>query len=351
MTTATPQKYLRNVWYVAGFADEINDEHPVLSRRLLDEPIVFLRDAAGALHALQDRCPHRFAPLSQGVVRDGVIECPYHGLRFGMDGRCVSNPHGDGTVPKAAKVPAYRTLERHGLIWWWPGDPALADESLIPDVGFAANSPEHSAFRGYLPTACDYQLVVDNILDLTHADYRHAGGLGSGAITRVQPEVEDLGERSVAIRWLSSGDFAPGVFDAYLRQQGQRTDQWTEVVWTAPAVMALRVGATLQGEPREEGFEAMALHTATPESEGRCHYWYWATRNRAIDPQTNEALDRFSRMTFEGQDKPMLEAQQQRIGNVDFWSLKPVLLPGDAGAVRARRKIDQLTLKDAPSAA
>jgi vanillate O-demethylase monooxygenase subunit len=339
--------YLRNTWYMAGFADELSAEQPLLSRRLLDEPVVFFRDAAGALHALHDRCPHRFAPLSLGSLRDDTLECAYHGLRFGTDGRCAFNPHGDGATPKAAQVRTYPVCERHGVIWWWAGEAAAADPTLIPDVGFAAESPEHSQIRGYLPSACDYQLVSDNILDLTHADYLHAGGLGSGAITRVQPEVEDLGERGVAIRWLSYGDVAPQAFEVHLREQGRPTDQWTEVIWAAPAVMALRVGATLEGEPREAGVEARTLHAATPESPGRCHYWYWGTRNRGIDPHANEAIGRFVRFAFEQQDKPMLEAQQSRLAGADFWALKPVLLPGDAGAVRARRKLSQLMAQEA----
>ncbi|MNY74428.1 hypothetical protein D3C86_2134610 [compost metagenome] len=42
----------------------------------------------------------------------------------------------------------------------------------------------------------------------------------------------------------------------------------------------------------------------------------------------------------------MLEAQQISMGEADFWSLKPVLLPGDAAAVRARRALDKLILEE-----
>jgi len=59
------------------------------------------------------------APLSAGKVCDGgrSIERPYHGLRFGADGACLHNPHGDGRIPKAAAVPARAVRERDRLVW------------------------------------------------------------------------------------------------------------------------------------------------------------------------------------------------------------------------------------------
>jgi phenylpropionate dioxygenase-like ring-hydroxylating dioxygenase large terminal subunit len=340
--------YLRHAWYVAGFADELAPDR-LLARTLLDEPIVFFRQSDGRVAALQDRCPHRFAPLSAGTLCDGgaALQCPYHGLRFDAAGACVHNPHGSGVIPKAARVKPWAAAERDGLIWWWAGDGADADESLIPDLSAVTGAPEHATIRGYLPTACDYRLVADNILDLTHADFLHAGSLGSGAITRAQAEVTDLGERSVRIAWLSSGDQAPPAFDQHLREQGRPSDQWTEVTWTAPCVMQLHVGATLQGEPRERGVDTCNLHLATPETAGRTHYWYWSTRNFAISAEANAAIRPLIEFAFSQQDKPMLEAQQRRIGDAEFWSLKPVLLAGDAGAVRARRKLDALIAAEA----
>lgn len=334
--------YLRQAWYVAGFSEEV-PAGSVLARTLLDEPVVFFRAADGQVKALADRCPHRFAPLSTGKLQeDGSIECPYHGLRFGASGHCVHNPHGDGSVPKAAAVRAYAVQERDGLVWWWAGEAERADATLLPDYSFAPKAHVDATVKGYLPTECDYQLLVDNILDLTHADYLHAGLLGSGATTRTTPQLTDHGDRSLTIAWISSGDLAPKAFDQDLRVQGQPTDQWTEVTWTAPSMMLLHVGATLQGEPREAGADSLNLHLTTPETAGRCHYWFWTTRTMAISPQANEVIGGMIRRAFSQEDKPMLEAQQQRMGKADFWSLKPVLLPSDVGAVRARRKLDAL---------
>lgn len=335
-------KYLRDAWYVAGLADELQPGQ-LLARTLLEEPVVFFRRVDGTLAALFDRCPHRFAPLSQGKLCDGaVLQCAYHGLRFNDQGACVHNPHGDGSIPKAASVKAYAVCERDGLLWWWAGDVEKADKSLIPDYSQVASATADATIKGYMPTQCHYQLLVDNILDLTHVDFLHAGFLGSGAITRTKPEVTEIPERSVKVSWQSSGDLAPHAFDMYLREQGRPTDQWTEVTWTAPSNMLLAAGATLLGETREQGSDSLNLHLTTPESDDRCHYWYWTTRTFAINAEANAEIAKFVQHTFVQQDKPMLEAQQSRIGGAGFWSLKPLLLHGDAAAVRVRRKLDAL---------
>jgi phenylpropionate dioxygenase-like ring-hydroxylating dioxygenase large terminal subunit len=332
---------LRNCWYVAGFAEEL-PEGGLLARTLLEQPIVFFRSADGGVAALADRCSHRFAPLSQGKLCEGVVQCPYHGLRFDAEGRCVQNPHGNGAIPNAAAVRSFVARERHGLLWWWAGEAARADDSLIPDYSAVTGAHPDATIRGYLPTACHYQLLVDNILDLTHADFLHAGTLGSGALTRSSAQVTEISARSAKVSWLSSGDLAPPAFDAHLREQGRPTDQWTEVTWVAPANMLLQVGATLMGESRERGVDSLNLHLATPETAMRTHYWYWSSRNFAISAEANAAIRPMVEFAFAQQDKPILEAQQRNLGSVEFWAAGPVLLTTDAGAVRVRRKLDAL---------
>ena len=335
--------YLRNAWYLAAFAEELVPGR-MLARTLLGEPLIFFRRPDGSVASLFDRCPHRFAPLSAGKLCDGgeSVACGYHGLRFDAQGACLHNPHSKGSIPKAARVKSYIAREIDSMIWWWAGEPDAADASLIPDCSEFMAVSRDATVRGYLPTACHYQLLVDNILDLTHADYLHADSLGSGALSRCRPEVEELSDRSVRVTWISNGDYAPPAFDSQLRRQGQVTDQWTEVTWFAPSLMHLRVGATLQGEPRENGVQAMTWHIATPETAERTHYWYWSIRNFAISPEANATIGPLIEYAFSQQDKPMLEAQQRRTGGCDFWSLRPVLLPCDAAAARVRRKLDAM---------
>ena len=122
--------FIENTWYVAALASEV-PASTALARRLLDRALVVFRDERGEPAVLDDRCPHRFAPLSRGQLAHGVITCRYHGLRFAADGRCVGNPHGDGRIPAGAHVRRYPSIERYGAIWFWPGEPARAGKRRL----------------------------------------------------------------------------------------------------------------------------------------------------------------------------------------------------------------------------
>src|SRR5688500_17952701 len=117
--------YIRNAWYVAALPTELSDG--LLARVILGDPLVLYRQLDGQAAALLDLCPHRFAPLSMGIIKDGNVQCPYHGLEFNGEGRCVLNPHGNGARPASLNVQAYPVVERDDLVWLWPGDPALAN--------------------------------------------------------------------------------------------------------------------------------------------------------------------------------------------------------------------------------
>lgn len=120
--------FLRNAWYVAAWASEI--ERKLFHRTLLGVPVVMYRREDGAVTAMHDRCPHRFVPLHLGRLVGDNVECGYHGLQFDCGGQCVANPF-DGRPPRAAKVRTFPVVERHGIVWIWPGD-AAPDESRIP---------------------------------------------------------------------------------------------------------------------------------------------------------------------------------------------------------------------------
>lgn len=102
-------------WHMVGRLEELPTDQ-LIPRTVAATNIVLLR-TGDVVTALRDRCPHRFAPLSLGKVVNGLVQCPYHGLRFGLDGKCVFNPHGDGTIPNTAKVGAYEVEERDGSLF------------------------------------------------------------------------------------------------------------------------------------------------------------------------------------------------------------------------------------------
>ena len=80
----------RGRWHPLTASRNVSGTPVALDR--MGERIVLWREAAGAIHAQEDRCPHRGARLSQGRVRENAIVCPYHGISIDGDGRIVSVP-------------------------------------------------------------------------------------------------------------------------------------------------------------------------------------------------------------------------------------------------------------------
>ncbi|KTB79603.1 vanillate monooxygenase [Pseudomonas syringae pv. syringae PD2774] len=334
-------KFLKNVWYVAAWAKELESD-TLLTRTILNEPVLFYRLENGSVAAIGNRCPHRFAPLSLGTKCGNSIRCAYHGLEFDNTGACVHNPHGNGKIP-ATRVKTYPVVERHLAIWIWMGEPHLADEALIPDYSFLADAKLTARNTGYLHSKCNYQLLCDNIMDLSHVDFLHPTTLGGGALSGTRATVKECENHQVLINWEAKGKTAPPVFAAQLSEPQAPADVWASVLWSAPSMMRLDTGATAAGTPQQDGAVSSNLHMMTPESEQTSHYFFANTRSfREDDAAFNQYVEKLILDIFTNEDKPMVESQQLQMGNAEFWSLKPLLLAGDAGAVRARRVLDLL---------
>jgi len=136
--------FLKDSWYVAAWSHEI-DDGKLLGRTILGEPVLLYRGEAGHVVAMHDRCCHRGAPLSMGRREGDAVRCLYHGLKFSPSGQCVEIPGQDRIPPKAC-VRVFKVVERSSWIWIWMGDPARADESLIPDI-----TPGAGLFRARRP--------------------------------------------------------------------------------------------------------------------------------------------------------------------------------------------------------
>ncbi|WP_342245156.1 aromatic ring-hydroxylating dioxygenase subunit alpha [Pseudomonas sp. OTU5201] len=335
--------FLNNAWYVAAWDDEVKPGE-LFARTLLNESVLFFRDKAGKVQAIHNRCPHRFAPLSMGKLCGSHVQCAYHGLEFDGSGACIRNPHGEGAIPRAAKVRSYPVAEKYSVIWIWMGDAVAADEALIPDFGCMDPSRAYVAKR-YLHARANYVLESDNILDLSHIQYLHPGTLGSSDVSRAITRVEQQGDTVWSYRQTVAEIMPDFLYAAMGIPHGTSVDRWIDVRWDAPANMLLIAGAVPTGRPRAEGRETPLPHLFTPETETTTHYWFsfpipreMGELGEQIAEQQVSALN----LPFSTEDLPMLEAQQRMIGDADFWSLKPILLPGDAAAVRARRVLDKL---------
>jgi nitrite reductase/ring-hydroxylating ferredoxin subunit len=107
------------LWWTLARSEEVTDKKP-LAVDLGDQPVVLWRDKQGIARALEDRCPHRRAPLSLGCIRDnGWIQCGYHGWSYeGDTGRLkeIPNMKDDQRFPPVYKATPFAVEESGGLV-------------------------------------------------------------------------------------------------------------------------------------------------------------------------------------------------------------------------------------------
>lgn len=323
--------YVRNLWYMAAWDHEV-PESGLLARTLLDQRWVIARLSEGGYAMLADRCPHRFVPLSKGRIEGDVIHCPYHGLGFAADGACVHNPF-PAPPPAHARVAALPVVHSHHGIWFWPGDPDKADPALIPDFAFVERP---GMARSRLVIGANYELLTDNLMDLTHAEFLHVKSFGvNGAIFHGRQSVIQDESGAIWNNWDMDGS-EPPQWAAPMVGEGARVDQWLHMRWHAPASMMLAIGMTRAGSERRDFVVPPMVnpHIVTPETQASSHYFY--------DHEDTPEAAALARQVFVEEDEPMLEAAQAALGDTDFWEARPAILETDAGAIRARRRLMQL---------
>lgn len=337
------EHYLRNCWYMAGWADEIGEAG--LARRLLGRPIFLYRLADGSITALLDRCPHRFAPLSKGTRDGDRVVCGYHGLTFAADGVCVHNPFSD-RIPAGAAIPVYTAVERDGIAWLWGGERDAADLALIPDFSFIPDTPHSRTVHGYTLVEANYEYGTDNLLDLSHIEFVHKGTFaGQGVIFAGEHSVSAEGETLHSNWWMPN--IAPPQVAQGAFPPEAKVDHWLDMRWNAPASMRLHVGVAPHGAGREAGFEVPQAHILTPQDEHSSHYFWSSTRNSDLDSvEVDQGLRALFGAAFDLEDKPIIEAAYGNVRGKDFWAEKPLSLGIDKGGTRARRLLESMIARE-----
>ena len=163
-------------WYPVCWSDELKPGKP-LARRFAGDPIVLYRGADGRPYALEDRCAHRQVPLSLGVIDGDHIKCHYHGWAYDQTGRCIDVPYlGKERWPNGG-VRGYPAREVDGLVFVFPGDPALAEARLPKTLGAAARK-DYKTRRLNREVACHYTFMHENLFDMNH-QFMHRKQMGS----------------------------------------------------------------------------------------------------------------------------------------------------------------------------
>jgi vanillate O-demethylase monooxygenase subunit len=334
--------FIRNIWYAAAWASEVTDAP--YHAQIAGDHILLYRNSAGQIVALSDTCPHRFAPLHLGKIVGDAIECPYHGLRFDATGRCTHNPFNPNVKLSAAKIAAYPVVEQDRFVWIWIGDAEQADKALIPPLPWLRDT-ENYCFTSdrIMDQPLSYELILNNLMDLTHGQFLHPTTLGNEALAEGSAKTWLDGNRVISHRWNPDGS-APTLFTiSGVVEPHERVDYWNEMQWDAPGVYYLEVGVTPTGRPREEGAFLGSIHMLTPVDANRTIYRYIIFRTFAPDNvEITKSLEDLAEYAFRQEDEPMIVAVQERMAGRSFWDLSPLTLKTDQAAILVRRAIDRL---------
>jgi vanillate O-demethylase monooxygenase subunit len=225
------------------------------------------------------------------------------------------------------------------------GDPAKADATRVPDL-FWMTHPDWAISEGYHHVKGNYQLLNDNLLDLSHETFVHAHTIGNGAVADSPLTVSQDGENVIrAHRDMLNCDPPP----FYVKAAGftGRIDRWHTTIFTPPAFNIIENGSMPAGSDKEEARrkgltrERRVINLITPETETSSHYFWAIARCYALeDADLTEYIRVEVARTFD-EDKLILEAQQARLRGAHFDTF-PVTLRADAGAVQARRMMARL---------
>jgi vanillate O-demethylase monooxygenase subunit len=332
----------KNAWYVACMPHEI-DEKP-LGRKVCGESIVFYRAAEGKVAALEDFCPHRGAPLSLGYVSDGKLVCGYHGLEMGCEGKTIAMP--GQRVGGFPCIRSYPVVERYGFVWIWPGDAAKADSATIQHMDWYDN-PEWAYGGGLFHIACDYRLMIDNLMDLTHETYVHSTSIGQKEIDEVPCKTTIDGDIVVTSRFMT-GIEAPPFWKMALRGNNLAddvlVDRWQICRFTPPSSVNIEVGVAHMGHggydaPNDKKAYSVVIDFITPETETSIHYFWGMARKFNPKDKALTATIREGQGKIFTEDLEMLERQQKNL--LAHPTRNMLKLNIDAGGVQSRKVLER----------
>ena len=333
--------FLKNSWYVAGWSKDYQKE--LRAQMLLGERIVFYRRLDGNPVALEDACPHRKLPLSQGLLQENRVVCGYHGLTFDCTGACVEAPTQRGNIPKRAVVKSYPVVDRYRLLWIWMGDPKKANPDDIFEIENFDNPEWGYTDGGVLPIECNYLWVVDNLLDPSHVAWVHVTSF-AGSGTDDQPlDLEKTENGVIVSRWIY--DQPPSPYYKDLVKFEGNCDRKQHYEMCIPGIALNKSVYTPPGtggpnKPEvDKTYVNISYNFMTPVDERNTMYIWFQHRNTDPDDKSiSEKMNAGARVAFL-EDKDILEAVQIGIEDMDTPNIDLGL---DAGAKLFRLKLQRL---------
>jgi vanillate monooxygenase len=268
---------------------------------------------------------------------------------MGCDGKTVSMP--GQRVGGFPSIRSYPAVERYGFVWVWPGEKSLADPATIHELHWADN-PEWAYGGGMYHIQCDYRLMIDNLMDLTHETYVHMGSIGQKEIDEAPVSTRTVDDEVITSRFMD-GVMAPPFWRANLRGAGlpddQPVDRWQVCHFYPPSHVMIEVGVALAGrggynaEPQYKA-SSIVVDFITPETETSMWYFWGMARNFNVKDKNLTAQIREGQGKVFSEDTEVLESQQRNL--LQYPDRRLLMLNIDAGGVQSRRIIDRLIAQE-----
>lgn len=175
-----------NQWYIILDSKELKKKKPLKIKRF-NEDLVIWRNSDKSISCLLDKCCHRGASLSCGKIKNGEIECPFHGFLYDKSGKVTVIPANgkNSKVPESMKVKSFETYEDFGFIWLWFGD-----KEKLNSKPFYFKELKDFSYSGFKDNwAVHYTRAIENQLDVVHLPFVHRTTIGKGNKTLVHGPV------------------------------------------------------------------------------------------------------------------------------------------------------------------
>ena len=320
-----------NQWYVAAYSHEVTRKP--LHRWLLDKPVVLYRTESGEPVALFDRCPHRGLRLSAGSLVRDEIQCTYHGLRFGSDGKCTAIPSG-GPISPRMRIDSYAVVESWRFIWIWTGDAALADPALIPDMGAFGFGGEgwYDEPSGLLPLKANWLLPFENLLDASHISFLHHGLIDSGNVALLPFEMQENGSRLRVTRTIENEPMSPLTAKTF-GFRGDRLNRRIIADAVVPSLCGIRVEVTSPDDLGAAPRINQLIVGITPETSTTTHEFTAVAQSFPFENLNREEDVRNLLM----EDVVAMEDIQQLFARLGADTSTELSVQSDAAVMRMRR--------------
>lgn len=326
MTIFADNPALRHFWYGVATSQEVNSG-PV-ARTVLDVSIVLWRDPTGQVLATRDRCPHREAPLSIGLLKSGILTCAYHGWSFGEAGKCVEIPSAgpDVPIPKPADLNCIYATERYGLVWVALDEPKFDIPKILEDED-ASYRRLNTPVERWSTSATR---MTDNFLDIAHFPWVHTGTFGTSQDPKVAKiELEMLEDEFYGYRYSVRASNPPSA----MVTSGQ-----TESVVGRDMTTGFQLPFTVRSTiTYSTGLDHIILLLSSPIDDVSSYFTFVVWRNDDFSVPSEEVIA-FDR-AIGAEDKRMLERVP---GVLPFSRTGVVSTQSDKCSLEWRRQLNEL---------